>query len=360
MLLLLCSYAGEAWAQGTFYVSPNGNDASTGNELQPFQTIEKAQYVIRSINKNMAEDIVVYLRSGNYALTKALVFSQEDSGTNGFSVIYKAYPDEKPIISGGQRITGWVAVSDGLYKAPVGPLRFRQLYVNGRRAIRARDPNEGNFSRLKYWDVPSRQIEIVANSLEPWKRLAEVEMIVQKHWYQNNLRIDSYMLAGKWYGILLRWGVPVNFLPSAASNLFTSWILQLQKVLSIDLGVRAIIVPREPERWRSFFQTFPQREVGQPYHFENALEFLDAPGEWYLDTQHNTLLYRPRSGEDMNVVDVIAPRLEALVDLKGSVEQPVRNIQFVGLIFEHTTWLAPNDEGFIGDQAVVTLTGPHS
>jgi hypothetical protein len=362
LLTLPCEafIAEGAIAQHVYYISPQGDDNNPGSLSQPFKTIERARKFVRTINTNMQSTIVVYLRGGDYLLDKTLVFDQGDSGTSGFNVIYKAYPGEKPVISGGQRITKWTAAGDGIYKAPVGSLRFRQLYINGRRAIRAREPNQGNYYRLKYWDEVNRRIEIVATHTGAWDRLNDIEMVVQKHWYQNNLRISSYTLAEKWYDVFARWGLPVDFLSLATRSLLTSWILKLQNFLGVDLGVRALIVPREPERWRSFFQTFPQREDGQPYHLENALEFLDAPGEWYLDTGRNALFYRPRPAEDMSVVEVIAPKVETLLELKGSLDRPIRNLEFAGLIFEYTNWLGPSAEGFVGDQAVVTLTGPHS
>ena len=31
------------------------------------------------------------------------------------------------------------------------------------------------------------------------------------------------------------------------------------------------------------------------FYFENALELLDQPGEWYLDETANVVYYKPRS-----------------------------------------------------------------
>ena len=347
-----------AFAEIIYFVSPSGDDSDPGTETQPFKTIEKARREVRTIIKHMTTDVVVYLRGGEYQLPGSLLFDQDDSGVNGFNVIYRAYPGEKPVISGGQRITAWVPVGEGIYKAQVGSLRFRQLYINGERATRARDPNSGNYYRLKYWDEVNRRIEIVATHTHGWNRLSKVEMVVQKHWSQNNLRIDSYTLAEKWYDILLGWGLPGNVLSPAIRNMITAWVFRLQRYFGIDLGVRAFVVPAEPERNRSFTQTAPQRENGQPYHLENAFEFLDVPGEWYLNTATNELFYKPRPREDMASINAIVPRLETLIELKGDLDTPVRNLHFFGLIFEHSNWLTPNDEGFVGDQAVVTFTKP--
>jgi len=48
---------------------------------------------------------------------------------------------------------------------------------------------------------------------------------------------------------------------------------------------------------------------------------------------------------------VVAPRLEALVRLVGSVDRPVHDIEFHGLTFEDSTWLRPSQAGDVPLQA---------
>jgi hypothetical protein len=88
----------------------------------------------------MKGDVTVYLREGHYELNSPLTFGPEDSGQNGFKVVYRAYGEEHPVVSGGQRITGWTRHENGIYKASVGNLLFRQLYAGERRMTRARTP----------------------------------------------------------------------------------------------------------------------------------------------------------------------------------------------------------------------------
>lgn len=110
----------------------------------PWQTLTKARTAVRALNSNMTEDITVYLRQGIYPLSAAFALDASDSGTNGFRVIWKAYPGERPHLSGGQLLTGWTAV---------GTLRFCQLWVNGVKGIRARSPNAGSYDTLTGWDT---------------------------------------------------------------------------------------------------------------------------------------------------------------------------------------------------------------
>ena len=69
------------------------------------------------------------MHGGVYRLDKTLRFGPEDSGQT-----WKAFQDEKPVISGGIPVTDWTPDAKGRYKATVNLDNFRQLWVNGRRA----------------------------------------------------------------------------------------------------------------------------------------------------------------------------------------------------------------------------------
>lgn len=68
---------------------------------------------------------------------------------------------------------------------------------------------------------------------------------------------------------------------------------------------------------------------------ENIFEELDAPGEWYFDKASGTLYYYPMPGEDPDRMTFEAARLKNLVSLKGSKDNPVRNVTLSGLAFRH-------------------------
>jgi hypothetical protein len=82
-----------------------------------------------------------------------------------------------------------------------------------------------------------------------------------------------------------------------------------------------------------------------PVYYENALELLDEPGEWYLDKHAGKLYYKPRVWEDIHTAEMTMPKLEELVIVAGSsYDHMVRNIEFNGLTFADTTWLRPGTE----------------
>jgi hypothetical protein len=106
--------------------------------------------------------------AGIYALTETLTLTPADSGTPQAPVTW-AGEGEGATISGGGVVTGWTAEADGTWSAPIPtapggkPAYFEQLWVNGRRAERARLPNGGQERRViqsreteHHWRSPTR------------------------------------------------------------------------------------------------------------------------------------------------------------------------------------------------------------
>ena len=310
----------EVHFQTSFHVAPaslGGSDANPGTRSEPFLTVERARKAVRSINKEMIGDVFVYLREGTYELKEPLVFQAQDSGHNGYSVMYMAYPGDTPVITGGKRISGWVPAGNGVVKAGTSGLRFRQLYVNGQPQIRARTPNEGHFNRLRYWNESDRTIVVTNSEVRNLSDIQDVEMIIHKEWTQNNLRLASFYLN----------------------------------------GTEAHVVPVEPDRTKAFSGHGYLRKNGQSYYLENAFEFLDAEGEWYLRAANNELFYKLRAGEDVSAIVAVVPTLVQLVRLQGTPDAPVKHIHFRGIVFEHSTWLEPSEEGFATGQADSIVKG---
>ena len=130
------------------FVAIDGNDANPGTKDRPLATIAKAQELVRQkIAAGLRGDVTVLLRAGTYRLQQPLVFGSQDSGTAEHAVVYAGYPGESVVVSGGQNITGWKKGSGDVWTAQVDTAAWqkqplRHLFVNGRRAVRARTPNQ--------------------------------------------------------------------------------------------------------------------------------------------------------------------------------------------------------------------------
>ena len=292
---------------------------------QPLRTAGKARDLVRGMTAGMTADITVYLRGGTYPQTSTLTFTNADSGQNGHYVKYLAYTGEQPIITGGQPITGWTASStgNGIYTASGITTPFRQLYVNGVKAIRARTPNLGTngafaFNRLTGADNTNENIQVASSEVSSWNNFTKVEMHVMTGWGDSTLRLAS----------------------------------------STTTGNTAYLKVQSPESTIVFVRPFPHLggQFGgftkHCYYFENALEFLDQPGEWYLDEGKGVLSYKPRSGEDMTKAVVVAPMVETVVSIAGtSTTSQAGYLWFQGITFAHSTYMRPSQSGFLDGQA---------
>ncbi len=124
-----------------FYVSPGGNDHGPGTKEKPFATLSRAQRAVRKAKHRGPTH--VWIGEGSYYFDSPLTFGPEDSGTPDAPVIYTAYPGADVVLSGGRSLScRWIPHKDGIMKASVpAGLNFTQMFVNGKRQIRARYPN---------------------------------------------------------------------------------------------------------------------------------------------------------------------------------------------------------------------------
>ena len=253
--LLLATQASVPFACGAeFYVAPNGNDRNSGRVADPFRTLERAQTAVRAVRNSMNADVIVHVAGGTYRLEKPLQFDPEDSGFKGHRIIYEAKPGETPVFTSLRPVTGWRLrdAARKIYAAKVGNLDFRQFYIDGKMATPARWPNvatpsDGSpYLRLSGGDPQTKRYQMVTAD---WNKVPSVanknamEMILHLHFYPHTVRFAEAQTEGK-----------------------VTWI-----------------VPKEPERAPAFCKD-ASFYAGGACFFQNAYEFIDTPGEWFLDS----------------------------------------------------------------------------
>jgi hypothetical protein len=297
------------------HVRAGAKPGGDGSADKPFAQLSEARDFLRTVSdKPDGATIRVLVGDGTYFLDKTLDFNAQDSGPQHGSILYMAAEGAQPKLSGGVRVTGWKQGENGLWVADVSGRRFRQIYVAGRTTTRARFPNQEEFLRIKKPFIKERYVTIESPFAKPWERFDRVEMHVTMLWAEAILRLKS-------------------FEPDPKDSSLTRVRFQ------------------EPESELVFKRLWPRFVPKQAFHFENALEFLDQPGEWYHDDAVGKLYYMPRQGEDMASAEVIVPSLETLVKIEGTADKPVERIQFAGFTFSHTNWLRPSDQGQLHMQA---------
>ncbi len=291
----------------TYYVSPSGDDTANGTEAYPYKTLYRAQEAVRvNVSAGLLGDVVVYLRAGTHLLNQTFLLNQSDCGNNGFRVSYLAYPNESPVISGGKTVTGWSLYGNGIWVATCDVDDFRQLYVNGQRAVRAR----GDPIMIKSTDGDGHLLNDL--SIASWNNIKDVEIVYK-----------------------------------------TVWTLPRIHIASIDTDLKRINM-QYPAYGIARTHLAGVR-IEEPTWIENAFELLDQPGEWYFNRTNDCLYYKPLPNENMLTAKVIVPVLETLMQVNGSRAQKVENLDFQGLSFQHGSWLKPNEYGvgFVDMQANV-------
>jgi hypothetical protein len=306
------------------YVSPTGRDSHPGTKAQPLATLAGARDAVRAINKNAKGDIVVEFADGLYPVQETVVFGPGDSGTGGHKVIYAAAAGGKPIVTGGLAVTGWEVhdKAKNIYRAKTTTTPFRQLYVNDALAIRARHPNrESTKDNSPYWECKVPKIPTMRIKQEYWQpcetipaaKLSEVEMVMICHWYHQRIRIGTARQDGK----------EVEFTPATPNKNFSKDANFYKRNGAID----------------------------NPFYFENAVEFIDAPYEWYQDAGKGMVFMAFPKDVSPGDVRVEIPLVETLIAIEGTPANPVRDIEFRGLSFTLTNWNKPSAEGVNMTQA---------
>ena len=293
------------------WISPSGHDAGAGTKADPFRTLARARNLARARLKTHTTDININLLGGTYRLKETFSLDERDSGRAGQTVTYRAATGASPVISGAFKANGWQIFNSSLNiyrtKVPVGS-QTRQLFVNGRRALRARgDTYPNGFTRTEAgFQAPD-------TSMSTWGNQSDIEAVTLTQWKMMRCPVSTIQ------------GQQITMQQPCWNN-----------------------VNVFPYIWS--FQTIVR--------FENAYELLDSAGEWYLDKTQGWLYYIPRVGEDLSTADVEVPVVEALVNGRGSVSKQISNISFRGLRFEYGTWLDPSGpDGYAADQSGFHLTG---
>ncbi|MDD4870431.1 MAG: right-handed parallel beta-helix repeat-containing protein [Kiritimatiellae bacterium] len=333
---------------GIYFVATNGNDNWSGRLARPnkslsdgpFATLIGARDVIRRIKASgtFVEPVHIYVTAGTYQVTEPLILTPEDSGTEKVPISYEAIPGSRPVFSGGRVICNWKPGKDGIWQTYIPEVAsakwyFEQLWIDGRRATRARTPN-------KFWfHILDLQEETLGQNAG--RRAKQARQTV---W----LRPDDFnALAG--------------FTPADLKDVnlvvYHNWDNTRRFIDSIDEKEKSFITSGEGLKpWNSW-------RKNSPLIFENSLRFLDVPGEWFLN-RDGTLYYKPLPGEDMTKAEVIAPVSEKFILIQGdpATNKFVEHVSFKGLSFRHAQWITPPGgfepmQAAAGIDAVVTADG---
>ena len=93
----------------------------------------------------LAQGVTIHVADGRYTLAEPLVLEPIDGGTAAAPIVYEAAAGARPVLSGGRVLTGWQPGEGGVWTTRIADVAdrrwyFEQLFVDGRRAVRAGRP----------------------------------------------------------------------------------------------------------------------------------------------------------------------------------------------------------------------------
>lgn len=285
MLFLLhsCVELGTRSNSTILTVNPTGD--KSGLESESFSTIDEA--LIRASElKADAPDLLVTIRllAGEYYLNNTLKIDPNLSNLH----IQGAGLDLVSIKGSIPLSLSWAKSDSQVYVAEVpSDLEFDQLVINGKPQVMARYPNYDETSH--YWQG------FAADALSK-ERLA--------NWSNSQGAFFHALHRGRWGGF--------------------HW-----EIAGVNEDSTAIL--------KGGHQNNRGSKPHEEYRMvENVLDELDSPGEWYLDPDKNKLYFWPTAELDLTNAKIEVSNLKGLLELRGTVEDPVKNVQISGITFEHS------------------------
>ncbi len=292
------------------YVSPIGNDANNGTRKQPLQTLEKALSVI---NQSEDKEITVWLSGGVYPIEKPLVFI--NAGNRKLpAIIFKAVDSQKPVISGGVQLKNWTKNENGQWECRLPEKLFniknaRELFIDGKRATRARFPDE-NYLRIKKAGTDKRTFFWFEKGDFPVPaKTGNVELVFLHDWSITRIEVRE-----------------INTLENTLTTVDT-------------IGTTSL----------DFFR-MDGWEPNPRYFLENATEFLDVPFEWVFDKEERKFILLLPENDAPGEHEIFIPVADELMVIQGNESLSVSNIHFEGIDFRYCRWEIP-EQGYCGIQA---------
>ena len=241
-----------------------------------------------------AAPATIRLPEGTMEITQPVILEEKDSnltivGSKGSTLI------GAPLITGWEKHEGQIVKADVSKLLPKGFLP-KQLLCDGERQILARYPNfDANDPLYGGWAFVAEFPPAGAPEGHQWKRSLYVEPEDVRKWeHPEDVELDIFAQYGWW-----------NFIEPVASLDPQTRMLTLKKDCGYDLH--------------------PHNR----YHFQNAMEELDAPGEWFYDKRAGMLYFWPV--KPIAECEVRLPTLESFFKVKaGAKKVTIRGITLTG------------------------------
>lgn len=332
LLIFTCGSFSGAVASD-LYVSPSGSDENPGSLDKPLATFQAARDLLRERRTDEPEGAgpaTVWIGDGTYRLRRTFELGAEDSaGRAPEAIVYRAAEGARPRLIGGVPIATdrLEPVSSGSILERLVPEARPHVRVVDLAALGVEPFGEPPASYRDGGGMPELYLGDRPLQLARWPNEGYVtfEAVVER----GDIGRDP---KGKGGAFVYQGDQPSRWNADDGVWLFGywchDWYCETIRIASIDPEKRVIRlaaphaygIGRHPPRYRP---------VPRRYFALNLLDELDAPGEWYIDREENTLYLWPPDdiGQDELVLTELA---EPMIRLDGA-----SHIRLIGLTLEY-------------------------
>ena len=303
--------------EDSIYVALGGSDTNSGTKNSPFRTLEKAKEVARQkISHGLIRDLVIVIRGGEYFLNDVFELDERDSGNNGYFAIWRSYPKEEVKITTAEILDNsrWELYNGSIYRMKFDGRKFYTLLEENKRAYIAQEP-DWDPSTLNGGFLLTDGQRMVNLSEYNYDRFRFREGDLNPNHNYTNAKVDI------WHA---------------------DYFINLMNIKDISFEERQIIM----EGKAGYIIPFKQPAETAPasgfsnnrYRIFNSLDFLDMPGEFYIEDHSDYLYYWPIDSNFLSK-KIYAPREEYVFKIEGTTNDYVKDVQIHDLSFFGTEYI---------------------
>ncbi|MCM8535273.1 MAG: right-handed parallel beta-helix repeat-containing protein [Lentisphaeraceae bacterium] len=282
-------------------------------------SLSQAQEKIRFLKKEgfyPKEGITIEIDEGDYFLESPIQLTPLDNGTSDAPVKYKVSNPSETNFYAGKKLASFEVYKDGLWRTKAN-WKFQQLFINDKRAARARTPNKSFFKMTGVKEEKS--------SMKGMTHKQSVSLSPEA------VKSLPTKLGTAQIIILHKWDNTRRLIHETATN---------QSQLTTHGG--------RMKPWNSW-------KKDTRFYLENYFEALDSPGEWFQD-QDGWVYYKPQEGQKISDTVAFAPTSEKFLVIEGNAKSKefVEHIELEGFNFAYSAANVPA-KGFEPSQAAFPI-----
>ena len=299
----------NVWAK-SIYVSQNGNDYGNGTIEQPYKTVERANIAVECMNENGTypfEGVEIVICDNEYFVDDTVKLTKFSGGTKDAPVVYKGM--DETILYSSRKV---------IFYDTDAPSSSVLLKIPG-------------DARNKICEIDISDLGI--KNADDIKMLYSGEEAMTKSRWPNNVYYMPYKIYDSGSATSLAYSENRNFIIGYDDPRFENWTgIENIRIKGFprylwsfsDVGVTSIGEGKIESDGSASYGLMN----GAKLWFENVLEELDEPGEWYLDVLQQKIYFYPKY--EYNHEIGIVYNSNDMFDIQNASNITFENIKFEG------------------------------